>query len=99
MKSVVCPLPLQTPHASTAPLQHAPDLSSVALLPTQHSPCSLTTAAPHMGPVDAVQLAVEAKAKSAPDTDRACRTADVQHKSQEPELCARCKHQESRFNT
>lgn len=51
MKSMACPPPLQTPHASTAPAQHAPDLSSVALVPTQHSPCSLTTPAPYMTPV------------------------------------------------
>ena len=87
MKSVDCPLPLQTPHASTAPLQHAPDLSSMALVPVQHSPCSLTTPAPRMSPeyVDTVWAAFRFKAKSVPDTDRCAkslmRSTSIQNQS------------------
>ncbi len=39
---VTCPLPLQSPQASSLPLQHAPELSSVALTPVQQVPASLT---------------------------------------------------------
>ncbi len=47
VKSVTWPVPLQAPHASSWPLQHAPELSSAALAPVQHVPASLTTPASH----------------------------------------------------
>ena len=47
VKSVTWPVPLQAPHASSWPLQHAPELHSVALPPAQHDPSSLTTPAFH----------------------------------------------------
>ena len=47
VKSVTWLVPLQAPHASSWPLQHVPELSSVALAPVQQVPSSLTTPAFH----------------------------------------------------